>query len=392
MPEGAGSSTVHIEPPATWFEDGNWNEADIPSRQWIAPGYLLRGAVTLVIGPGGVSKSSLMVAYAVALALGTELHGMRPKASARSILFNVEDDADEQRRRLSAVLTSVGKAPADIVGKVARVGPRRLGMLLDRHPETGALRHTAAWDDLENDIERFGPDVLFLDPLAELHADDENANVALREVVAEFRGLARKHQIAVVIIHHTRKGAAAPGDMDSGRGASSIASAARVVLTVSAMQEEDAKGFGLQPEARKNYFRVDGGKSNYHTLTDCEWFERHAYTLANGDLVAVPLPWTPPTDRLSLDTRMAIERDVAVGSAAGPWSEKLSSDARSIKHLLVQHGIVTAPGQRGVINDLHLAGFVSAEFRRGNRAIALGLRSPQGAPLNVDWADKAAGA
>jgi hypothetical protein len=30
-----------------WVDDGDWEEAHLPPRPWIAPGYALRGAVTL---------------------------------------------------------------------------------------------------------------------------------------------------------------------------------------------------------------------------------------------------------------------------------------------------------------------------------------------------------
>ena len=382
MPDGAGGFSIS-EP--TWFEDGGWDEADLPPRAWLAPGYFLRGAVTLLIGPGGVSKSTLVIAYAVALALGCDLHGMRPACAFKSLVYNVEDDATEQRRRFSAVLASMGRTPADIAGRVARIGPQRLGMLLDRDPETGAIRHTAAWTELEQKIREVRPDVLFLDPLAELHGEDENANTALREVVAEFRSLAVKHALALVLVHHTRKGLATPGDPDSGRGASSIASACRVVLTVNAMTKDEAAAFGMRPESCRHHFRVDGGKSNYASLTECEWFERHAYTLANGDLVAVPLRWTPPDDAASPDVREAIHAAVAIGSGAGPWSVKLSSDPRSIKRLLAEHGVVTAPGQRAAVDHLLASGFHVMDFKRSNRSKAQGLRSPDGLPGNVEW-------
>ena len=75
MPDGEGFTVGDAS--STWFADGDWSEADIPARSWIAPGYLLRGTVTLVVGPGGVSKSTLMIAYAVALALEVGLHGQR---------------------------------------------------------------------------------------------------------------------------------------------------------------------------------------------------------------------------------------------------------------------------------------------------------------------------
>lgn len=353
---------------SVWFEENAWSESGIPPRPWLAPGYFLRGAVTVLIGPGGVSKSMVTITYAVGLALGIDVHGMRPLGPFRCMIYNVEDGVLEQRRRFSAALTSMGRNPADIAGKVARVGPLQLGMLLARDQATGRLHHTAAWDELERHVQSFRPDVLVLDPLAELHSEEENANVALREVVAEFRSFAVKHGLALVLVHHTRKGPVTPGDMDAGRGASSIASAARVLLTLTGMTDEEAKALGISSERRGDFFRLDGAKSNYAALAKVEWFERRSYTLENGDSVAVPFPWTPPVQVVSLETRMTIESAVAAGSSVGPWSVKLSDDARSIKHLLIKHGITTVQGQRAAIASLLAAGFVVAEFRKPGTA------------------------
>ena len=109
---------------AIWVDDQAWDGDAIPPRDWLARGYLLRQSVTVVIGPGGVSKSTLMAAYAVALALGYPLHGMKPTGRYRTMIYNVEDDRLEQQRRLSAILTSIGRTPADIAGWLARVGQR----------------------------------------------------------------------------------------------------------------------------------------------------------------------------------------------------------------------------------------------------------------------------
>jgi hypothetical protein len=34
-----------------WIDDDAWTEEDIPQRPWVAQGYALRGAVTIVTGP-----------------------------------------------------------------------------------------------------------------------------------------------------------------------------------------------------------------------------------------------------------------------------------------------------------------------------------------------------
>ncbi len=118
-------------PDPIWCDLDDWVEADIEKHPWVAPGRLLRGSVTLVTGPPSGMKSSLMLAWGCALALGIDLGRFRPAAAGMSIIYNVEDDATEQRRRLSAALRQFpGATPADIRCKVIRTGPSGVGTLV----------------------------------------------------------------------------------------------------------------------------------------------------------------------------------------------------------------------------------------------------------------------
>jgi hypothetical protein len=397
---GLGGTTIKYLPPpvlsvappgkAIRFESEAWNETDIPVRPWLAVGYLLRGAVTVVVGPGGVSKSSLMLSWAVGLALGVPCHAMTPLQSCRVMTYNVEDDADEQRRRLSAILTRMGRTPEHIAGRIERISPEDTGTLITR--DAGGLQiDTDVLMEIEERIEAFGPDILILDPLAELHTSEENDNTALRAVIARFRSLADKHYIALVIIHHTRKGVVVPGDADATRGASSIASAARVLLTVSGMTELDAKAFGLPAESRKHYFRVDGGKSNYASVTDAEWFERVSYALANGDNVVAVTPWTPPSDICTTDMMTQIEAGISEGSPIGPWSPELAIKPRSVKNLMVEVGVTTQAAQKSALAAILKKGFVVMGYKNTQRQPAKGLRSPLGKPSQYKWDDATPG-
>jgi hypothetical protein len=230
-------------------------------------------------------------------------------------------------------------------------------------------------EQLEAQIKEFKPDVVFLDPFAELHGFDENSNTDIRSVAAAFRALAVKHELAVCLVHHTRKGAAAAGDPDSARGASSLLGAVRVALTLCTMTEDEAVSFGLASEKRRHYCRLDGAKSNYASLASCEWFQRVPTLLDNGEMVAALEVWQPPVDVVSPEAFEAIKAGIAAGSASGPWSPKLSKDARSVKSLLARNGISTTPGQRQVLDALNAAGFATALFRcPRNRRGATGLR------------------
>jgi AAA domain/Primase C terminal 2 (PriCT-2)/Bifunctional DNA primase/polymerase, N-terminal len=286
-----------------WTIAEPWNEADIPVRPWLARGYLMRRSVTVVSGPGSAGKSSLMVAWACALGIGSSFSRMKIGERLKVVTYNVEDDADEQKRRFSATLRKMGLTSDAIRDHLLILGPSRVGTLLHTGRDGTLLLNTPVLDRIEALLTVFQPNVLMLDPFVELHQSEENDNTAIRAVMARFRAMAIQHDMSVVILHHARKGGgnAAPGDPDSLRGASSIVGAARVALTLNVMSEDEAKTFGISNEKRHNYFRLDRAKSNYAPIEEAEWFERHEIKLENGgdgedpDGVAVVWPWRTPS-------------------------------------------------------------------------------------------------
>ena len=293
-------ATVADKPPETadpgkhiWEQSGEWDEAAIPPRDWIAKGYILRNAVTVLAGSGSAGKSSLSVCYAIALALARTWSRFKSATPCRVMLYNTEDDDEEQRRRFSAALRQFKATPADLAGRIYRVGPQAIGTLIERDPSTGRLSLTDVMADIERRVAETRPDVLFADPLIELHNADENDNTAQRSIIAFFRILAVRYQMGIVLVHHARKGsAAAAGDPDMIRGAGAIVGACRVALTVAVMTEDEAQALNVNPADRHDYFRVDGAKSNYARIETAEWFRRAVYDLANGDQVAAPVPWS----------------------------------------------------------------------------------------------------
>jgi hypothetical protein len=70
---------------------------------------------------------------------------------------------------------------------------------LDRDPDRTRLLETAR---------RLGPRLLILDPLVRLHGIDENHAGEVAALLAYFRSLQRQFDLAVLLVHHTRKNAA----------------------------------------------------------------------------------------------------------------------------------------------------------------------------------------
>jgi hypothetical protein len=312
LADGPGpDDEIEIEPPpgtpkeegaSLWVIEQAWKSVDIPRRPWIARGYLMRGSLTVVSGAGAAGKSSLMIAWAAALTIGCAFRHLKTPDKVRVATYNVEDDEHEQKRRFSAMFKRFALDETAFEDRLAILGPRGIGTLLTVSRDGSVVLNTGVMDDLEAFVARFMPDVLILDPFVELHGAEENDNTAVRAVLARFRDMAAKSNMSVVLLHHSRKGNGEPGDPDTLRGASSIVGAARVVLTLTVMSKDEAKAFKIADNSRRNYFRMDGAKSNYAPIDETEWFERQEITLDNAgapeepaDRVAVAWPWEPPS-------------------------------------------------------------------------------------------------
>lgn len=291
---------------------GLWMDAedefeDIPTRPWLIPGIALRGSVTLLSGQGAGGKSSYVVGLTLSMAAGIQYGKATPIGPLRGINYNTEDDRDEQRRRYTAFVGASGVVPKEALKSIIRVGPEGVGTLFQRDPNTGEVTPTTALDDLKNLIAEQQADYVIVDPLAELHNAEENDNTAMRSILAAFRQLAKELDIAVIILHHDRKGVGVAGDVDRMRGASALQGAARIVLTLTRMTEEEADALGVPQTEKASYIRIDNAKANYTPLGEAAWYQLTSHTIPNGESVAAALPWSPP-DRISaLTGEMKVE-------------------------------------------------------------------------------------
>lgn len=360
IPEGVQNGKSAI-----WIDGGAWDEAAIPKRPWIAPSYLMRNAVSCLSGQGSGGKSSLVVAWTVYLALGEPVGEFRPARPCVVVNYNVEDDEQEQQRRYSAALKAVGKSPSDIAGKVIRCGPRSIGTLFERDNSTGRIAPTKAMEALESLLMETNADVLVCDPLAELHNAEENDNTAMRSVIAAFRGMAQLLGIAILILHHDRKGNNAPGDMDRLRGASAITGAVRVLLTLTSMSQEECDKMGVDPAERRRHFRIDGAKSNYALAQEAEWWRLAGYELGNGETVAACRPWSPPgaMDGLSMAQCVSILGFIDKGIGGCPYGSNGKGKRELMDAILAQFGdgLKLTEGRVNAILASFLAGGALAE-------------------------------
>ena len=64
------------------------------------------------------------------------------------------------------------------------------------------------WDNLVRLVDMYKPDILFIDTFSSFHERDENKATEMKPLIKKLAKLARDFNIAVVLVHHSRKRAA----------------------------------------------------------------------------------------------------------------------------------------------------------------------------------------
>lgn len=165
-------------------------------KRWLIEGLWAREAVGIVGGEPKCGKSFLALAMAVAVASGTPcLQRFATAKPGRVLLFAAEDSLAIVRERLSGIA-----AAADLA-----LDRLDIHVIVDPVVRLDIERDRAR---LEQTVQNLSPTLLVLDPFVRLHRIDENLSADVAPLLDYLRGLQRRHKLAVVLVHHARKGAA----------------------------------------------------------------------------------------------------------------------------------------------------------------------------------------
>jgi hypothetical protein len=283
-PADAAPKPVETRAPIT-AEPEPAEAASVPARPWLIRGMAMIGQVTLLVAPGGAGKSTITFAAANAVCrvdgrfIG---RAVEPKRCGAVWMANNEDPLTElhlRQRAFRAHWLEPVKAAFPLLFSSGQVRAFRVTQQIKL--ASGALIQKPLDVDAAVEFMRAnGVKMFIVDPFVETHDADENDNAAMAAVAAQYRTIAQRAGAAVVLVHHTRKAQAASseghaGEMDSARGAGSVANVARIGLTLYGMSEKDAKRYGVPPDRRHRFVRLDDAKANL-TLTSGEprWFEK----------------------------------------------------------------------------------------------------------------------
>jgi hypothetical protein len=167
----------------------------VPEHRWLVNGLWSEEAVGIVGGEPKCCKSFLALDLAIAVAAGVPcLRRYAVPHPGRVLLYAAEDALPIVRRRLEGIAAAAGVELADLDVQVITAPTLRLDLEADRR----SLALTVA---------KLQPRLLILDPFVRLHRIDENASGEVAPLLAYLRELQRRHKLAVLVVHHAKKGA-----------------------------------------------------------------------------------------------------------------------------------------------------------------------------------------
>lgn len=187
-----------------------------PEPKWAVPGLIAEG-VTLLVGAPKIGKSWLALNLSTAITTGTKALGKVEVATGDVLYLALEDTPRRLQSRLTKVLAGV---PAN----------DRLTLAIHCEPLTaGGSERVSAWLTEHPDAR-----LVVVDVFARVRgAAPQNLSTYDADYLAmtALKRIADRHQVPVVVVHHTRK-QAAEDFLDTVSGTNGLAGAADAVLVL----------------------------------------------------------------------------------------------------------------------------------------------------------------
>lgn len=184
------------------------DSADQP--KWLIEGLWADQAVGILGGEPKCCKSFLALDMAVSVASGAAcLRRFPVLRTAPVLVFPAEDALAVVRKRLEGICAAAGTGLDALPIYVITAARLLLDLPCDR-------------EQLRNTVAAIKPALLILDPFIRLHRSDENASKEMAPLLGYLRQLQRELHVAVLLVHHARKGAGAKRPGQALRGSSDL--------------------------------------------------------------------------------------------------------------------------------------------------------------------------
>jgi hypothetical protein len=331
----------------------------IPPRQWAYGNFLLLGSASVIGAVDGGGKGAIAAVITLAMITGEPLLGEHVWRTGPVGVISYEDDAVEWHRRVAAACAYYEIDYATVITSIYFIRrPRDRILFAQQVQGTTVFPDGDAIIDALRDI---GAVMLIVDPLNHAHEiDDGNNNVLMAKVAGEMTRIAREANVAVLVLHHLRKGNS--GQPDDLMGATSLRATFRAARILQRMTSEE--GGKRQIKDPWRYIRIASSKENYAPPPDLEkWYRLASVPLGNstneypeGDEVAVATVWKPrplfegmPNDKLAAVFEQLRRSDHSPHKQANNWAGNVlenvggrsEAEATKIIQKWLENGVLT---------------------------------------------------
>ena len=250
-------------------------ENEPPQLEFVLPGFLL-DSVGVLVSPGGLGKSMMLLQNAISIALGRDvfrlwsLDGMTPIAPGRVIIFAVEDPVPVLQNRMHRLGKELNEDERKLVAARVEIVPVvGLGFSI-LEASNGGLHEALVMQRLKEWAQRDGekPRLIAFDTLNRcLVGAGENSSTDMGKLMTVAEGLCKSLGCAALLVHHSNKASAQSGNGQSQfavRGSSAISDNCRFQMNLSSVSEVLAAKYGVSdPNIQRRMVRFDVPKLNY---------------------------------------------------------------------------------------------------------------------------------
>lgn len=302
------------------LDDGLIQIANAPKtpRPTLWGDMLFPGKYSVLAGPGGTSKTMLAIGLGVHVCLG-QAWAELPTSRGSALLFLGEEDADEVHRRVNAVLAPFASNEQALVQRLIRIMPAagndiRLVRLEQNNPVQTDL--TAKVVEMSRELSaqaELPVRLIVFDHARLVGAGDSNDAGHVTELTRVLTHIAQETGAAVVLIGHSPKSVHGKTEADLSQsdvvGSGAFVDNARSALLMTTLSDAECKKFGVKPDVKSNYARLQVVKNNYgRTGTLLYFIRRHDPTWQVAPLD--PVQMTPVTKSAGVDVQTKIANDV----------------------------------------------------------------------------------
>lgn len=256
--------------------------------QWLVPGYIPQGQITLLAADGGVGKTSFWCQLLAALSTGraTLLEEVSPKWDSDSLSGKADTPAEtlsakqdtSHKERWGAFFSTEDSVRKKLKKKLRLAGAKMMNLITLESSSTALLELRLGSPELSDFIHSYRPALCVLDPIQGFlpHGVNMAARNEIRECLAPLMALGEQVGTAFLLVCHTNKRAGAWG---------------RTRLADSADLWDAARSVLMMGDAGDGRRYLSQEKNNYGSLQPTR-----LYTFSDSGLL-VPAGLTQKRDR-----------------------------------------------------------------------------------------------